>query len=63
MPEARNRINTVYMIAYFTGGSAGSLIGSFAWTRGHWPAVCGAGIAFMLVAAVVLMTETAEPSY
>ena len=61
-PEARNRVNTVYMIAYFTGGSAGSFIGSFAWTRGHWPAVCGAGIAFMLVAAVLHFTETAKPS-
>ncbi len=61
-PEARNRVNTVYMIVYFTGGSAGSLLGSFAWTWGHWPAVCGLGIAFMLLASVILFTEAAEPS-
>ena len=27
-PDARNRVNTVYMICYFSGGSVGSLIGA-----------------------------------
>src|SRR5438270_1256171 len=39
--EARNRINTVYMICYFSGGSLGSLLGSFAWAKWQWNGVCG----------------------
>ena len=30
---ARGRVNTVYMIAYFTGGSLGSLLATLAWAR------------------------------
>ncbi len=39
-PEARNRVNTVYMICYFGGGSIGSLLGSYAWSRWQWHGVC-----------------------
>jgi predicted MFS family arabinose efflux permease len=47
VPEARSRLNTVYMTAYFTGGSLGSVLGGLAWTHGGWPGVCllGAGLA------------------
>ncbi|MBD2766590.1 MFS transporter [Hymenobacter sp. BT664] len=40
VPEARSRLNTVYMTAYFTGGSLGSVLGGLAWTHGGWPGVC-----------------------
>ncbi|WP_223827512.1 MFS transporter [Hymenobacter armeniacus] len=47
VPEARSRLNTVYMTGYFTGGSLGSVLGGLAWTHGGWPGVCllGAGLA------------------
>ena len=45
VPEARSRLNTVYMTAYFTGGSAGSVLGGLAWAHGGWPGVCGLGAA------------------
>ncbi len=40
VPGARSRLNTVYMTAYFTGGSLGSVLGGLAWTHGGWPGVC-----------------------
>lgn len=44
VPEARSRLNTVYMTGYFIGGSLGSLLGGLAWTHGRWPGVCGLGL-------------------
>jgi predicted MFS family arabinose efflux permease len=53
-PESRNRVNTVFMICYFGGGSAGSLLGSQAWARWGWTGVSIAGLALMAAAAGVL---------
>ena len=47
VPEARSRLNTVYMTAYFIGGSVGSVAGGLAWTHGGWPGVCLVGAAFV----------------
>jgi len=60
LPEARNRVNTVYMISYFSGGSIGSLLGSWAWGRWHWHGVCACGIGFMLLAAAVFLARRSE---
>ena len=49
-PEARSRLNTVYMTGYFTGGSLGSIAGGLAWTHLGWSGVCAAGAAFTLLA-------------
>jgi predicted MFS family arabinose efflux permease len=61
-PEARSRINTVYMIGYFGGGSIGSLIGSWAWSAWQWPGVCVAGIALMTLAAIALLLRGPDPA-
>ncbi|GAA4372435.1 MFS transporter [Hymenobacter koreensis] len=50
VPEARSRLNTVYMTGYFIGGALGSLVGGWAWTHGHWPGVCAAGLGFVVLA-------------
>jgi predicted MFS family arabinose efflux permease len=50
-PEAKSRLNTVYMVCYFFGGAMGSLTGYWAWQWLRWPGVCLAGIAFTLIAA------------
>ncbi|MCC2547778.1 MFS transporter [Hymenobacter sp. BT175] len=50
VPEARSRLNTVYMTAYFIGGSVGSITGGLAWTHGAWPGVCAAGLGFVVLA-------------
>jgi len=51
-PEARSRINTVYMVAYFIGGALGSALGTLAWHHAGWLGVCGVGLACTLAAAL-----------
>lgn len=52
-PEARSRLNTVYMTGYFTGGSIGSVVGGLAWMHYGWPGVCAVGGAFVALALVL----------
>jgi len=49
-PTARGRINTVYMVIYFFGGSVGSLLSAWAWERAQWNGVCALGFAFVAAA-------------
>ena len=35
-PEARSRVNTVYMVAYFIGGAVGSGVGAVVWPTFGW---------------------------
>jgi predicted MFS family arabinose efflux permease len=53
LPEARSRLNTVYMTSVFIGGSVGSLVGANAWALAGWPGVCGAGLAFVSAAFLI----------
>ena len=53
LPEARSRLNTLYMVARFIGGALGSLVGATAWTHGQWPAVCGAALAMIALAMII----------
>lgn len=48
--KASSRLNTVYMVSYFTGGSLGTLLGAAAWQHYGWPGVCFVGIVFTLLA-------------
>ncbi|MEP9414549.1 MULTISPECIES: MFS transporter [unclassified Gordonia (in: high G+C Gram-positive bacteria)] len=41
--EARSRLTTAYMVAYFTGGVIGSAFGGWAYQTGGWSLVCAAG--------------------
>lgn len=50
--EMRSRINTVFMVSYFIGGSLGSFLGSFFWGRYQWNGVCAVGGSFLLLALV-----------
>ncbi len=58
IPEARSRLNTVYMMTYFLGGSLGSALGAWGWSRWGWNGVCAAGTAQLLVALVVSLTAS-----
>ena len=53
-PALHGRINSVYMVIYFLGGSIGSFIGSQAWALAGWPGVCATGILFSITALVFL---------
>ncbi|SIT38907.1 Uncharacterized transporter YgaY [Paraburkholderia ribeironis] len=50
-PEARSRVNTVYMVAYFIGGALGSGVGAIVWPTFGWIGVSVAGLAFVGLAA------------
>ncbi len=52
-PEARNRINTVYMVAYFIGGGFGTYLAAQAWAYYKWTGVCILGIAVSVIAVIV----------
>ncbi|WP_338075039.1 MFS transporter [Kineococcus vitellinus] len=55
-PQARSRLNSVYMTTYFAGGALGSAVGSAAWSAGGWAAVAAVGAGFgVLVVAVWLL--------
>jgi predicted MFS family arabinose efflux permease len=53
LPEARSRLNTVYMTACFIGASVGSFVGGLAWAQYHWLGVCGVGLGFVGLAYVL----------
>ena len=53
-PAARSRLNTVYMVTYFTGGALGSLAGTRAWVHGGWAGVCATGAGLSAVALLLL---------
>jgi MFS family permease len=47
-PELRNRLNAIYMVLFFIGGSAGTATASLAWQLARWQGVCVAGACFAL---------------
>ncbi|MEZ2337495.1 MFS transporter [Mucilaginibacter sp. RCC_168] len=53
IPEARNRLNTVYMVSYFIGGASGTFLASLLWKNYGWAGVCaiGGGLALIALAA------------
>ena len=53
-PDERSRINAIYMVAYFLGGALGTAVAAQAFQHGGWPAVCGAGGCFALLAMLPL---------
>ncbi|MEM7590975.1 MAG: MFS transporter [Cyanobacteria bacterium P01_A01_bin.83] len=52
--NARSRLNTVFMVATFTGASLGSVLGAYGWSIAQWTGVCIAGLLLSLVAAIQL---------
>ncbi|MBT2246275.1 MFS transporter [Sphingobium sp. BHU LFT2] len=44
-PEARSRVNTLFVGAIFMGGTSGAIIAQISWNAGGWVAVGSAGVA------------------
>ncbi|GGK57149.1 major facilitator transporter [Rufibacter glacialis] len=53
LPEARNRLNTVYMVTYFIGGASGTFIASHAWHLWKWDGVVAVGLVLSSLALAV----------
>ena len=53
-PEARGRVNALFVGIFFLGGAVGSGVASYAWAQGGWPLVCVAGAGF---AALSLLSD------
>ncbi len=60
--EARNRLNTVYMVSYFLGGSLGSIVGSYCYSNFGWPGVCFFGLATQAIAAANHIAYRKKPA-
>jgi predicted MFS family arabinose efflux permease len=60
-PEARNRLNTVFMGGMFVGGAVGSAGASLAWHLAGWDAVCAFGAALVAIAFGLHVREQQAP--
>ncbi|GAC1389892.1 MAG: MFS transporter [Ktedonobacteraceae bacterium] len=58
--EARSRLNTVYMVIYFIGGSLGSLLGAYGWSIGRWTGVCLVGTLLLVAALAVYVLRSRQ---
>ncbi|WP_405198548.1 MFS transporter [Christiangramia sp. LLG6405-1] len=47
--DARNRINTIYMVGYFAGGALGTITGAYAWELFHWEGVVTLGLFYTIL--------------
>src|SRR5262249_18712827 len=52
-PEARGRLNGLYVGLFFLGGAAGSATVGFLWAQGGWAMICAVGGALGLAALTV----------
>jgi predicted MFS family arabinose efflux permease len=50
--SARSRLNTVYMVMYFSGAALGSWLSSLAWAKYGWAGVSGLAVGFVGLAGL-----------
>jgi predicted MFS family arabinose efflux permease len=62
MPSARSRLNTVYMVLYFSGAAVGSWLSSLAWSRWGWNGVCALALGFLSLAGLRHVTGVKDDS-
>lgn len=62
-PEASSRLNTVYMVSYFIGGSLGTLISGQVWQAYGWNGVVIAGGLFVIICLVVHLSLCNKQKY
>jgi len=52
-PEARGRINGLFVGLFFLGGAAGAAMAGIMWASGGWPMICATGAGFGIAALAV----------
>ncbi|QQO12225.1 MFS transporter [Bradyrhizobium diazoefficiens] len=58
-PEARGRINALFVALFFIGGGVGAATASLAWSYGGWTAVCAVAASFGVLGLLTdLLTRT-----
>ncbi len=60
--SARSRLNTVYMVCYFSGAAVGSWLSSLAWAKWGWNGVSGLALGLMALAALRHLTGSRPKS-
>ncbi|ASU36422.1 MFS transporter [Mucilaginibacter xinganensis] len=60
-PEARNRINTIYMVTYFIGGSVGTFFATQLWKSYQWNGVCITGITISVITLIIHFANHPKP--
>lgn len=55
--EARNRVNTIYMVGFFIGGAIGTSLGSLAWNHYGWTGVSVVGLVFSGIILIVQLLK------
>jgi predicted MFS family arabinose efflux permease len=56
-PDAKSRVNSLYMTLYFIGGACGSALGVYSWHHGGWSMTCIAGLSLALCASVFALVD------
>lgn len=56
-PEARGRINAVYMTVVFLAGALGSMLATLSFEHGGWSATASVGVALVTAALLLFLTE------
>jgi predicted MFS family arabinose efflux permease len=59
--EAHSRLNTIYMVCYFVGGSVGSALAVLAWDAFRWRGVCAVALTSLALAYGVYFTRRDRP--
>ena len=59
-PDARNRLNTVYMVTGFIGGALGSFLGTWGWSLAGWNGVCSVGSLMLALALIVYIIHSKQ---
>ncbi len=57
LPQARSRLNAVYMTSYFIGGASGSTLGTIAWTYAGWTGTCLLGAILAIFTGVATWAD------
>lgn len=61
LPNATNRLATIYITAFFIGGSIGTNLATYGWQHFGYSGVCAAGAALLAIAAIPLLMPAPKP--